>query len=253
MIDNAVDEATDAAAGRDALAFWEQELERAYADDPETDDPETKVGLGLRDAARAYGVRREHLQEILAGVAMDLEPVDYQTVADLEGYCFKVASAVGLACLPILGAHPDRDQAYARHLGMALQFTNILRDLRTDAEQSRIYVPRELRAAAGITDDDARSWLAGSGPPTAYAPAGPIARVVNLMVDLADEHFAKSRAALPDPKPPGLLVAEIMAAVYLDLLDRVRMRGGDLRAPPPRVPRWRKLYLALRTRLRGHR
>ncbi|MHC4077637.1 MAG: phytoene/squalene synthase family protein [Planctomycetota bacterium] len=258
VIDNAVDEVTDAAAGREALTFWEQELERAYADEsetngPKTNDPETKVGLGLRDAARAYGVRREHLQEILAGVAMDLDPVDYQTVADLEGYCFRVASAVGLACLPILGADPDRDQAYARHLGMALQFTNILRDLRTDAEQGRVYVPRELRSTAGIADADARSWLSGTGPRTAYDQTGPVARVVGLMVDLADEHFKESRAALPDPRPPGLLVAEVMAAIYLDLLDRVRMRGGDMRAPPPRVPRWRKLYLALRTRLRGHR
>ena len=92
----------------------------------------------LAGAVRTYGVRREHLREILTGVAMDLDPVDYQTVADLEGYCFKVASAVGLACLPIFGADPDRDQGYARHLGMALQFTNILRDLRIDAEHGRI-------------------------------------------------------------------------------------------------------------------
>ena len=251
VIDNAVDEARDAAAGREALAFWGQELERAYTDDG--NGAETRLGLGLGEAVRAYGVRREHLREILAGVAMDLDPVDYQTVADLRGYCFKVASAVGLACLPILGADPDRDQAYAKHLGMALQFTNILRDLRTDAEQGRVYVPRELRSRAGIADGDACGWLSGTGPGAAYQPGGPIAQVVDLMADLAREHFAKSKAALPKPMVSGLLVAEIMAAVYTDLLRRVQARGGNLGVPPPRISRWRKLYLAIRTRLRGHR
>ena len=252
VIDNAVDDARDHAAAREALAFWGRELELAYTVD-DAQRLETRVGLGLREAVRGYGVRREDLQEILAGVAMDLDPVDYETVADLEGYCLKVASAVGLACLPILGADRDRDQAYARHLGMALQFTNILRDLRTDAQQGRIYVPRELRSAAGIDDGDGRSWLSGLGPRTAYEPTGPVARLVDKMADLADAHFLKSRSLLPDPTVPGLLVAKVMAAVYVDLLQRVRAKGGNLLAPPTKVPGWRKLYLALRTRLRGNR
>jgi len=252
VIDNAVDEARNDEVAREALAFWGRELELAYAGD-DTQQPETKVGLGLGEAARGYGVRQEDVQEILAGVAMDLDPVDYETVADLEGYCLKVASAVGLACLPILGADRDRDQAYARHLGMALQFTNILRDLRTDAQQGRIYVPRELRSAAGIADADGRSWLAGTGPRTAYEQGGPVARLVDRMADLADAHFSKSKSLLPNPTVPGLLVAEVMAAVYVDLLQRVRAKGGNLLASAPRVPGWRKLYLALRTRLRGNR
>ena len=252
VIDNAVDDARGDAAAREALAFWERELELAYtADDAQR--LETKVGLGLREAVCGYGVRREDLQEILAGVAMDLDPVDYETVADLEGYCLKVASAVGLACLPILGADRDRDQAYARHLGMALQFTNILRDLRTDAQQGRVYVPRELRSAAGIADADGRNWLAGTGPRSAYEQGGPVARLVDRMADLADVHFSKSKSLLPNPTVPGLLVAEVMAAVYVDLLQRVRARGGNLLASAPQVPGWRKLYLALRTRLRGNR
>lgn len=252
VVDNAVDDARNDAAAREALAFWGRELELAYTGD-DTQRLQTKVGLGLREAARGYGVRQEDLQEILAGVAMDLEPVDYETVADLQGYCFKVASAVGLACLPILGADRDRDRAYARHLGMALQFTNILRDLRADAQQGRIYVPRELRSAAGIADGDGRRWLAGLGPANVYEPGGPVARVVKKMADLTDAHFSKSRSLLPDPTVPGLLVAEVMAAVYVDLLQRVRARGGNLLVSAPRVPGWRKLYLALRTRLRGNR
>jgi 15-cis-phytoene synthase len=257
VIDNAVDDSLDdddagRAGAREALAFWGRELELAYSTGG-SQRPETKVGIGLREAARGYGVRQEDLAEILAGVAMDLEPVDYQTMADLERYCQKVASAVGLACLPILGADRDRDGAYARHLGMALQLTNILRDLRADAQQGRVYVPRELRSAAGIADADGGRWLSGSGPPAAYEQGGPVARLVGKMADLADGHFSKSRSLLPDPAAPGLLVAEVMAAVYVDLLQRVRARGGNLLAPAPQVPGWRKLYLALRTRLRGHR
>lgn len=255
VIDNVVDEArgdAGAAEAREALAFWGRELELAYAGD-ESQRPETKVGLGLREAARGYGVRKEDLLEILSGVAMDLEPVDYETAADLETYCLKVASAVGLACLPVLGADRDRDQAYARHLGLALQLTNILRDLRVDAHQGRIYVPRELRAAVGVPDGEARAWLGGSGPASAYEANGPLAQLVERMADLADAHFQRSSSLLPEPAAPGLLVAEVMAAIYVDLLRRVRARSGDLLAPMPHVPGWRKLYLALRTRLRGHR
>lgn len=249
VIDNAVDDA-DAPEAREALAFWGRELELAYAKDQR---PETKVGLGIREAARGYGVRREDLEEILAGVAMDLKPVDYETVVDLESYCLKVASAVGLACLPVLGADRDRDQGYARHLGLALQFTNILRDLRTDAQQGRIYAPRELRSAVGMADTEACAWLGGAGPSSAYESNGPVARLVERVAELADTHFQRSRSLLPEPAAPGLLVAEVMAAIYVDLLARVRARGGNLLAPVPQVPGWRKLYLALRTRLRGHR
>jgi len=260
VVDNAADDAAPAEA-REALAFWERELELAYAGDgvagaqEPKPRPQTKVGVGLREAARGYGVRREDLAEIVAGVAMDLDPVDYETLADLETYCLKVASAVGLACLPVLGADRDRDQAYARHLGLALQYTNILRDLRTDAQQGRIYAPRDLRSAAGIPDTagEAGRWLAGTGPRAAYADRGPLARMVERMADVADSHFLKSRSLLPEPAAPGLLVAEVMAAIYVDLLQRVRARGGNLLAPAVQVPGWRKLYLALRTRLRGHR
>jgi phytoene synthase len=150
----------------------------------------------------------------------------------------------------VFGAEGPEAEAYARTLGLALQTTNIARDLRADAEEGRIYVPTEMLSAAGV---DPR-WLRGDGPPEVYAPDGPVARLVRDLVTLARQRFSRAAELLPASQRRVLLPAEIMAAVYAELLERVAERGGRLDRPDrPRVPRARKLWLALRTWWRGCR
>lgn len=243
VVDDAVDDAADADAGRAALAFWRDELERAAEG-----TPTTPVGRELQGAMQRHGVAAAHLREVTEGMAMDLEPPAYRTLPELEVYCYRVASAVGLACLPIMGAGSVEAAAFAERLGQALQLTNILRDLRADAEAGRIYVPRDWLEHCAVEP----GWLTGAGPPAIYAPAGPVARLCSRLSTAACARFAQARSALlaaPPAERRRLLPARIMGAIYGDLLARLTERGGDLRRPRVRVPKFKKVWLVATLKL----
>ncbi len=244
-VDDAVDDAESPEQARELVAFWRDELDRV-----ESGTPESATGVALVGAVRDFGLEVRHLREVITGVAMDIEPRGFETLDDLDGYCHKVASAVGLACLPVFGAHGDAAEAYARALGLALQLTNVLRDIRGDALEGRIYLPRTHLARHGVDPE----WLLGSGPADVYARGGPIDRLVAELVALARERFARSSALLPESERRALLPAEVMAVVYAALLETIAQRGGriDLQNRP-RIPRPKKAWLALRTWWRGRR
>jgi phytoene synthase len=242
VVDDAVDRSGEEEDRRARLQFWCDELERAYGG-----EPQTELGRELRDAVRRFDVPRRHLDAVCAGVAMDIEPAAFGTLEELEGYCYKVASAVGLACLPVFGASGTAAGTYAVRLGLAMQITNVTRDLATDARNGRVYAPRQWLGEEGVD----RDWLAGAGPPAAYARGGPIDRLVRRLASVAREHFAQAEAILPAEHRAALLAPQIMAAVYQDLLRRIERRGGDLRENKRlRVPHWRRLLLAWRVRAR---
>jgi phytoene synthase len=237
VVDDAVDDACSPAEGEQRLAFWRQELELA-----DHGEPATAVGRALQRTFREFGGSAAPLRELLLGMEMDLLGVTYADQAALEVYCHRVAAAVGHACLPVLGVRGAEVDVYAEHLGQALQLTNILRDLRADAMVDRIYVPREWLIAAAVDAE----WLRGAGPAAAYEPGGPIARLVERLHAAAAARFDAAHAQLrrlPWRDRRRLLPARIMAAVYRELLHRLRRRGGELRAPQVSVPRWRKLWL----------
>ena len=239
VADDAVDEAGDAATGRAHLQFWRAEL-AAVAKGKGA----TPVGLALQTAMRRFGVQPRPLHDLLDGVEMDLAPHAFADEAELRCYCYRVASAVGLACLPVLGAIGDEAARFAEALGKALQFTNILRDLRTDSEIGRCYVPRTWLAETGVDP----AWLGGAGPAAVYAPGGPVAALCARLAQKAADEFATARAALRLLKRRqrrALVPARIMGAIYGDLLQRLVRRGGDLRCRRVRVPRQQKAWLAL--------
>jgi phytoene synthase len=239
VADDAVDDATDAATARAHLQFWRDELAGAAAG-----TPHTEIGRALQQAMADFGLDRAHLGAVLDGVAMDLDGTRYADLAALEVYCHRVASAVGLACLPVMGLRGAAAERYAVDLGHALQLTNILRDLRSDAQAGRIYAPTAWLQACGV----APAWLAGTGPEPAYAAGGACAQLCARIADAATARFAAATAALRELAPGErrrLNAARIMAAVYADLLARLRRRGGDLRAGRVRVPDAKKLWLAL--------
>src|SRR5690606_32999648 len=244
-VDDAADDAHSRVEGEEQLRFWSRELDAVAAG-----TPVTQTGLALQDAVRRFGVPVNALREIVRGCEHDLAGAEFATFAELELYCHRVASCVGLACLPVFGAAGAAAERYARSLGLALQLTNILRDLRDDARNGRCYVPREVFERHGVAGE----WLLGDGPPAVYAGNGPAARLVAELASVAHGHFTAAAAGLPVEDRRRLLPAEIMGAVYFDLLRRVEARGGRLDlAERPRVPRRRRLALALRTWWRGRR
>jgi phytoene synthase len=244
VVDDVADGDAPLAARQQELDRWEAELERAAHG-----EARTPVGQEIHRAVRRFGVDLRHLRAVLAGVRQDLDDTVLVTTADLEAYCFKVASSVGLACLPVFGAHGERAERYALHLGQALQHTNILRDLRSDALDGRCYVPAELLDELGVE----RAWLRGDGPAEVYAPGGAMAGLTGVFAARAMAHFDRAEACLDGELRALLQAPEVMGAVYRDLLKRLERLGGEVcrQARRVRVPRWRKLLLAFAVRRRA--
>jgi phytoene synthase len=198
--------------------------------------------------SRRFGLQAAPLAAVLDGMAMDARHAGCADLPALEEYCRKVASAVGLACLPVFGASGELAERYADQLGLALQLTNVLRDLREDAAAGRCYVPRDWLADCAVAPE----WLRGNGPDHAYARGGPVAALCARLHGAAAARFGEARAALaamPRRQRRRLVPARVMAAVYGELLARLRLRGGDLRQARVRLHPARKLWLALRTAL----
>jgi phytoene synthase len=239
VADDAVDDAPDAATGSAHLAFWREELGAAARG-----EAATPVGRAVQAAMQRFGVPVAALGELLDGVATDLCPQPFADDAELERYCHRVASAVGLACLPVLGADGAAARDYAVALGHALQRTNILRDLIGDAAEGRCYVPATWLAAAGCE----RGWLGGGGPEEAYAAGGAVARIRGRLAAAANDWFARAHAALrrlPRAQRRALVPARIMGAIYQALLGRLTAPDVDGRGSRVRVGKGRKVWLAL--------
>ena len=150
-VDDAVDEAGGGAEGaREALRFWRAELARCYSGSM----PETPQGRALQPIIRAFDLPRQQFEDVIDGVAMDLDRTRYKTFGELSEYCRRVASAVGLICIAVFGCRSEAAREYATNLGLALQLTNILRDVRDDLERGRVYLPLEDLQAHGCTVDD---------------------------------------------------------------------------------------------------
>jgi phytoene synthase len=243
-VDSVVDEPEPGSNPHDRLERWREELASLYRTERSSVAPPvhplSPVMTCLGGHIRRLGIPREYFDDIIAGVAMDLTIKRYATFRDLYQYCYRVASAVGLVCLKIFGARAPEAQTYAINLGVAFQLTNVLRDLKTDGERGRIYLPMEDLTRFGHSEQD---LLAG-----AYTPA-----FVNLMefeCRRAQEYYRAAEAALPEADRRALVPAEIMRAIYHTILERIeacRYRVFSRRitlSPPHRLAVALKAWLA---------
>ena len=231
-VDDAVDEPSDTLSSRDAVAFWRAELARCY--DGRT--PETPQGRGLQPCIGRYGLPRQAFEDVIDGVAMDVDTSRYQTFDDLFEYCRRVASAVGLICIRIFGCRNPRAADYALNLGVALQLTNILRDIPDDLGRGRLYLPLDDLAAHGCTVDDLAAGVLNE-------------RVRSLLVfecERAHAFYQRAVDARPAEDRRRLIAAEIMRAVYFATLRRIERRDYDVFSASPRVPRPQQAAIALR-------
>jgi phytoene synthase len=235
-VDDAVDEDGPVAAGsptgRPAIAFWREELARAF--DGRT--PTTAQGRGLQPFITPFDLPRQAFEDVIDGVAMDLDTTRYQTFDDLFEYCRRVASAVGLICIRIFGCTSQRACEYALNLGVALQLTNILRDVKDDLRRGRVYLPLDDVRACGCTVDD---LAAGS-------VTGPVRRLIEFECRRAREFYQRAKDALPPGDRKRLVAAEIMRAVYFETLTRIERSGHDVFTARARVPKPRQALIALR-------
>jgi len=240
-VDDAVDEAPAVPAatptGRDAVELWRGEVEHCFNGSP----PMTAQGRSLQPYVRRFDLPRQSFDDVIDGVAMDLDATQYQTFDDLFQYCRRVASAVGLICIRIFGCTGASACNYALNLGVALQLTNILRDVKDDLALGRIYLPVADLEACGCTVAELRAGV--------LTPQ--VRRVVEFECGRAHEFYARAEAALPPEDRRRLVAAEIMRAVYRETLRRIEQSGYDVFSPRLRVPRPRQAMIALRQWLWG--
>jgi phytoene synthase len=229
-----VDDAVDVSGDASALELWRDELGRAFAERPGA--PQTAIGRRLAEAAQAFPIHAGDLAEVLDGVAMDLEQLRYPTWEELRLYCRRVASAVGLVCVEIFGHSTDKTRRYARELGVAMQLTNILRDVRVDARLGRIYLPLEDLARFEVSEEDI---LGGRCTPA-------VRDLMHFEIARAGQLYGAARQLLDEHDRHRLFVAEIMADIYQALLGELELRTLDIMGTPLGLRRRRKLALAMR-------
>lgn len=182
---------------------------RASLHAPGPNEPE--LAHEMRALIGKYQLQPEMLEEILTGVEMDLTISEYQTFEELRVYCYRVACAVGLVSIEIFGCRDPACREYAIALGLALQITNILRDVGKDLSSGRIYLPLEDLARFDYSAEDLRAQVYDDR----------FVRLMQFEAGRAKEFFAKAKAILPGADRRSMVAAEIMAAIYFALLLRM--------------------------------
>lgn len=241
-VDDAVDEPGTVERASVELARWRRELAACFVGGR----PETREGARLGPVIGRFGLSRQPFEDLLDGVEMDLSRRRYETFDDLHRYCLRVASAVGLVCVEIFGCRGARAREYAVELGVALQLTNILRDVASDLARGRLYLPLEDLARFGVSEADLCDEAA--------RPAGCVGRVriralLAHQAERARHYYARARAAWPRDEARRLVAAEVMRAIYFDLLARIERAGYDVFSRRIRVPRPVRAWIAARTAL----
>jgi phytoene synthase len=231
-VDDIADSDAAPAAKLAELAAWRQEVAAIFAG-----TPVRPMARNLAAVAARYELRQADFLAIVDGMEMDArEDIVAPSLAELDLYCDRVASAVGRLSVRIFGDDsPDADRV-AHALGRALQLTNILRDLDEDAVRGRLYLPRELLERHGVR-------LAA---PAAMLADPAIAGVCDQLADIAERRYAEAWGSIKLCRRRAMRPAAVMAAVYHATLARLRRRGWSRLADRVSVPRPVKLWLALR-------
>jgi 15-cis-phytoene synthase len=261
----AVDDEVDEAHGKTtSVERWRRELEACYAtesatdftDRPTTDStdstaarpsssgPSTPQGRALRPFIQQFNLPRGAFEDLIDGVEMDVTHTRYATFADVHQYCLHVASAVGLVCVEIFGYRDPGARTYASELGVALQLTNILRDVPVDLARGRLYIPVEDLDRFGVTEIDLRA-ASEAGGMGVRAPG--VRELLAHQAARARRYYERARAALPREDAHRLVAAEIMSGIYRGILDRIEASGYDVFTRRIRVPRPARAWIAATT------
>jgi 15-cis-phytoene synthase len=237
-VDDVADEdAAPVDVRRARLAEWRDDVKRACDNQP----PQFPVNRELQPVIRQFHLPFELFNDLLMGCEMDLETRRYADFAALEKYCYHVASVVGLLSIEVFGYRNPVCRDYAIYLGKALQLTNILRDVKTDAARGRIYLPQSELKRCGVTEEE----ILGSKYSERYfALAGGVAARAKHFYQLAQQ-------TLPADDRKNMVAAELMGSVYWRLLQKLERGKFDVFGPkPPKLSKPHKLALVFQSWLR---
>jgi len=235
-VDDVVDEARDASVAVTKLAWWQAEVQRAYAG-----QPTHPVMLALMPLAADYGISAAQLQAIIRGCQMDLEQTRYLDFAALQQYCHLVAGVVGEVAAQIFGQSQPQTTQYAHTLGQALQLTNIIRDVGEDAKIGRIYIPINEMQNFDVKAHEILKCI----------PSARFSALMAFQAERAQGLYTQALGLLPDAdrrsQKPGLM----MASIYRTLLARIQAQGFPVLTERVRLSPLRKFWLAWKVQALG--
>jgi phytoene synthase len=219
-------------ATRAAIDQWragmEEALEGRFGNHP--------VWPAFYHTVRRFGIPHQYFREMVDGVLSDLEPRRFETFEQLYRYCYQVASVVGLTIIHIFGFDTRSALPLAEKCGVAFQLTNILRDIREDAERGRIYLPAEDLRRFGVTDEDLRTGRRGE----------PFLRLMGFEAERARSYYNQSRPLLDLIHPRSRASLWALIAIYSRLLERIESSNYDVFRRRVRLPLWEKSWIVWR-------
>jgi phytoene synthase len=235
------DESLPVADRRVALEGWLDRWHKALAGAP-TNDP---VFLALLDAQQRFAIPAQLLDQLVQGTATDLEPSSlhtgrfaaYATFADLYRYCYLVASVVGLVCIRIFGYLDPQAEKLAEETGIAFQLTNILRDVREDAQRGRLYLPLEDLERCGVTASSMTGISSGQQLTAQQR------QVLAIQAERAGQFYKSAEALLPLISPDSRAAMWVLVTIYHRLLRHIEQRNFDVFSARIRVPAYEKLSI----------
>jgi phytoene synthase len=231
VADDLADGPGSTAEKRTSLDAWRGQLDAAL-----TGAYSHPLHPALHHTIERYGVPREYLDAVLDGVAMDLDTDRYETFAELYAYCYRVASAVGLACIHVWGYTGEKAKEHAEAAGVAFQLTNILRDLGEDAARGRVYLPREDLERFGYSERDLRDGKRDER----------FCELMRFEAARAYAYYESAEPLAPLLSPSGRAVFLVMLRTYRGLLDAIVRCDFDVFRRRVRLSRLHKLWLAAR-------
>jgi 15-cis-phytoene synthase len=234
-VDDVADEDTvPAGQRRERLAAWREDIRRACDGGP----PQFPINQELQPFIRSQNLRFELFDELIKGCEMDLDMMRYEDWTQLETYCYRVASVVGLLSIEIFGYKNPACRDYAVYLGKALQLTNILRDVRTDAERGRIYLPLEELKRFDVSEREVLD----------HEYSGRYAKLAASVAERARNFYRLARETLPAEDRRSMVAAELMGSVYWRLLCKLeRQHFNVFGLQPTRLSKPHKIALIARS------
>lgn len=230
-VDDVVDECREPQVARTTLDWWRSEIARLFHDTPQ--HPVTRA---LKPLLQHYNLAEEYFLEIIDGMQMDLDQTRYADFSELSLYCYRVASVVGLLAAEIFGYQDRLTQKYAIDLGLAFQLTNILRDVREDAQRGRFYIPDDEMSRFGVSRDDILQGNMHDG----------VRQLLSMQAERAASYYERAFARLPEGDRFAQRSGVIMAAIYRRVLERIIELDYPVLQYRVTLSPWKKLWLAWR-------
>lgn len=229
--DDIVDDAPSPEQAKHDVDAWRAQLQACY-----NGTPTHPIAINLQTILADFPIPQEYFLDLIDGVEMDLSKNRYTTFEELYEYCYRVASVVGLICIEIFGYTNPRTKEFAVQLGLALQLTNILRDVHTDFQQNRIYLPKEDLDRFGYTEQDLSEKVYNAS----------FTELMEFQVARAQSYYEQAANLLPQEDRSRLFPAQIMGKIYAQLLSQIEHNHYNIFDTRIRISNIHKFTIALR-------